>query len=156
MHCFGFWWGSPVALTDSGLWRVCPHLCWKKVFISSLFPLVPCRASITYSHHFHVTSVFEAPYPLLLLIICCYGGWSCSSSGRSRSWDRPGSSIPTVAGFSWLYFVPALPRHLLPFISPVPMYHLSFASRYLAASPSCFHCFPSFGFFRFASFVAAY
>ena len=37
VHCFGFGWGGPVTLTRSGLWRVCPHLCWEKVLISSSF-----------------------------------------------------------------------------------------------------------------------
>lgn len=78
-----------------------------------LFAPVPCRASIRSSllmcsYHFHITSMLEAPYPLLALIICWhYGGWSCSSFSRSRHWGRPGcSSSPTVAGFSLLCFVP--------------------------------------------------
>ena len=52
--------------------------------------------------------VLEAPYPLLALIIYCYGGWGRSNSGRSRRWGRPGcSSSSTVAGFSLLCFVQA-------------------------------------------------
>ena len=64
--------------------------------------------SLTCSYHFHVTCVHETPYPLLPLIICCYGWRSRSSSGHLRRWGRPDcSSSPTVAGFSLFYFAPA-------------------------------------------------
>ena len=29
-----YYWGGPVSRGRSGLWRVCPHLCWDEVFIS--------------------------------------------------------------------------------------------------------------------------
>ena len=81
--------------------------------VTVLFAPVPFRTSITfdtlmYSYNFHITILLEARCPLLTLIICCYGGWSCPSSSRPRRWGRPGwNSSPTVAGFSLQCFAPA-------------------------------------------------
>ena len=133
----------------------------------TLFAPVPCRASIwsdslMCSYHFHVTSVLEAPYPLLALIICCYGRWNCSSSGRSRHWGRPGcSSSPTAGGFSLLCFVPAFLaicyRSFRQFVcfACLPVVYLGLSlSRCLSSS---FLLFPLPLFFHgFTSFVATY
>jgi len=86
-----------------------------------LFAVVPCRASIRCdslmcSYHFHVTSVLEAPFPFLALIICFYGQLGRLSSGRWRRWGLPDcSSSPTVAGL--LCFVPAFLAAFLPIFS---------------------------------------
>ena len=51
-------------------------------------------------------NLLKAPYPLLALIICCYGRLSCSISGHWSRWGCLGCSFSlTVAGFSLPYFV---------------------------------------------------